>query len=180
MKHGLSLGLLVCVLGLAGCATHLEGARYESVEPKFDLFAFFDGPVKAWGLVQGRDGELIQRFTVEIDGRLDGDRLVLDETFEYAIGDGPKTRTWVIEKQSDGGYFGSAGDILGTASGQSFGNAFNWQYVMDIPVGDRLITVQFDDWFWALDESRIFNRSYLQKFGFDVAEVTIFMERLQK
>jgi hypothetical protein len=37
--------------------------------------------------------------------------------------------------------------------------------------------VRFEDWFWALDKNRIMNRSYLQKFGFDVAEVTIFMER---
>jgi len=37
--------------------------------------------------------------------------------------------------------------------------------------------VQFEDWFWALDDSRILSRSYLQKFGFDVAEVTLLMER---
>jgi hypothetical protein len=38
--------------------------------------------------------------------------------------------------------------------------------------------VQFNDWIWALDGSRIVNRSYIQKFGLDIAEVTIFMERL--
>ena len=48
---------------------------------------------------------------------------------------------------------------------------------MEIPVGQRTIEVQFEDWFWALDDSRILSRSYLQKFGFDVAEVTLFMER---
>lgn len=178
MKHGFRGWVLLCAIALTGCATHLEGGRYQRVEPKFDLFAFFDGPVRAWGLVQGRDGELVQRFIVDIDGRMEGNQLILDETFEYAIGEGPKTRTWVIEKRGDGGYSGSAGDISGLANGQSFGNAFHWQYEMDIPVGERMIRVQFSDWFWALDESRLFNRSYLQKFGFDVAEVTIFMERL--
>jgi hypothetical protein len=48
---------------------------------------------------------------------------------------------------------------------------------MDIPVDDTLYEVSFEDWFWAIDDRRLFNRSYLQKFGFDVAEVTIFMER---
>ena len=37
--------------------------------------------------------------------------------------------------------------------------------------------VRFEDWIWALHKRRILNRSYIQKFGFDVAEITIFMER---
>ena len=48
---------------------------------------------------------------------------------------------------------------------------------MDLPVGDRTYRVRFDDWIFALDAQRIVNRSYLQKFGIDVAEVTIFMQR---
>jgi len=66
---------------------------------------------------------------------------------------------------------------LGEASGESFGNAFHWSYRMEIPVGQRTVEVQFEDWFWALDDSRILSRSYLQKFGFDVAELTLLMER---
>jgi hypothetical protein len=48
---------------------------------------------------------------------------------------------------------------------------------MDIPFDDALYEVGFEDWFWVIDERRLFNRSYIQKFGFDMAEVTIFMER---
>ena len=173
----LRIWTVVCALLISGCATTIDGSRYRSVAPAFELFAFFDGTVKAWGLVQGRDGEVIQRFEVDIEGTVDGDRLTLDETFRYGIGDGPKTRVWVIERQSNGTYLGRAGDVNGTAKGVSFGNALNWQYSMEIPVGERTIEVHFDDWFWALDEQRIMNRSYLQKFGFDVAEVTLFMER---
>lgn len=177
MKKLLWMGLALMWTLLSGCATQLNGERYQSVQPAFDLFQFFDGPVKAWGLVQGRDGELVQRFTVMIEGRIEGDRLTLDETFEYDLGSGPATRTWVIERGSEGIYQGTAGDVLGVASGQSHGNAFHWTYRMDIPVGDRTMEVAFEDWFWALDDRRIFNRSYVQKFGFDVAEVTLFMER---
>ena len=95
----------------------------------------------------------------------------------YGIGDGAKQRTWMIDKLPDGSYRGFAHDVLGEASGESFGNAFHWSYRMEIPVGQRTIEVQFEDWFWALDDSRILTRSYLQKFGFDVAEVTLLMER---
>ncbi|MGA1109606.1 MAG: DUF3833 family protein, partial [Pseudomonadales bacterium] len=74
-------------------------------------------------------------------------------------------------------YRGQAGDVLETALGQAYGNAFRWTYRMSIPVGGRSFDVRFEDWFWAVDERRIMNRSYLQKFGLDVAEVTLFMER---
>ena len=163
---------------LSGCATRIQGPNYLTVEPSFDLFQFFDGSVKAWGLVQNRSGELVQRFEVDIKGTVEGDRLTLDEQFYYAVGEGVAERTWVIERQSDGTYVGDAGDILGSAQGQSFGNAFHWSYRMAIPVAKREIEVAFEDWFWAIDDRRLLNRSYLQKLGFDVAEVTIFMERV--
>ena len=48
---------------------------------------------------------------------------------------------------------------------------------MDLPGEDQTYRFKFDDWIFALDDRRILNRSYIQKFGLDVAEVTIFMER---
>lgn len=171
--------LLICCITavLSGCATTIHGPNYQAVEPPLDLFEFFDGSVKAWGLVQNRSGELVQRFEVDIEGRVEGNRLILDEVFQYSIGEGVLERTWHIDRREDGSYEGSAADILEEAHGRSFGNAFHWTYRMAIPVGERVIEVTFEDWFWALDEKRLFNRSYLQKFGFDVAEVTLFMER---
>lgn len=171
--------LWVCVIavGLSGCATSLDGQRYLSIEPSFDLFQFFDGEVKAWGLVQNRDGEVIQKFEVDIQGSIMGDQITLDETFQYAVGKGPTKRAWQIVRLDDGQYRGTAGDILGEAVGSTYGNAFRWSYRMDIPVDDTVYEVSFEDWFWVIDDRRLFNRSYIQKFGFDVAEVTIFMER---
>ncbi len=171
--------LWICVIavGLSGCATSLDGQRYLSIEPSFDLFQFFDGEVKAWGLVQNRDGEVIQKFEVDIQGSIMGNQITLDETFQYAVGKGPIKRAWRIVRLDDGQYRGTAGDILGEAVGSTYGNAFRWSYRMDIPVDDTVYEVSFEDWFWVIDDRRLFNRSYIQKFGFDVAEVTIFMER---
>jgi hypothetical protein len=169
----------VCALlvGLSGCATSIDGERYRSITPSFDLFQFFDGEVKAWGLVQKRSGEVVQKFEVDIQGSIVGDHLTLDETFQYAVGTGSEKRVWQITRLANGQYQGTAGDILGEATGSTYGNAFHWTYRMDIPVDDTLYEVSFEDWFWAIDDRRLFNRSYIQKFGFDVAEVTIFMER---
>lgn len=171
------LALLLCTWLASGCATRLDGSGYRGQEPQFDLFEFFGGEVRAWGLVQNRSGEVVQRFTVDIAGRVEGDRLRLDETFTYALGEGVERRVWTIVRNADGHYTGSAGDIRGKAEGRSFGNAFRWTYAMDLPVGEGSFRVRFDDWIWAMDEDTIVNRSYIQKFWLDVAEVTLFMQR---
>ena len=162
---------------LSGCATKLDGERYRDLQPSFDLFNFFDGEVMAWGVVQNRKGELVQRFEVSILGDIKDNTLTLDETFRYGLGRGVEKRVWSIERLPDGRYRGSAGDILGEATGDGYGNAFRWRYSMDLPLDDGTVRVKFDDWIWALDDSRIINRSYIQKFSLDVAEVTIFMQR---
>ena len=170
--------MLLASLWLGGCATSLDGSRYLDQSPAFDLFGFFSGEVRAWGIVQNRQGEVVQRFSVDILGSVSGDSLTLDETFAYGLGEGVTSRVWTITRRGDGRYEGSAGDILDTASGAAFGNAFRWSYAMELPVGEKSYRVVFDDWIFALDDRRIVNRSYIQKFGLDVAEVTIFMERV--
>ena len=162
---------------LSGCSVSLSGDDYESQTPEFNITQFFDGNVKAWGIVQNRSGEVVQRFEVVIKGRYDGATLVLDETFKYGLGDGPKERTWTITQVSDGIYSGKASDIESPATGIAHGNAFNFSYEMDLPVDDTTYRVAFDDWFFAMDENTMMNRSYIKKFGLVMAEVTIFMQR---
>lgn len=96
---------------LTGCSVSVDGNDYKAVSPVFDIEQFFDGDVKAWGIVQNRSGEVVQRFTVDINGRIDGDTLTLDETFIYGVGEGPTSRTWTIVKQADNSYIGRASDI---------------------------------------------------------------------
>ncbi len=86
-------------------------------------------------------------------------------------------RTWRITPTGNGVYEGRAGDILGVAKGTSYGNAFNFQYEMDLPVDDTTYQVAFDDWFWAMGDGTLMNRSYVKKFGLVMAEVTIFMQQ---
>ena len=165
------------MLGTVGCSVSVDGNDYQAVSPRFDLFQFFDGNVKAWGIVQNRSGDVVQRFVVDIAGTVNNDTLTLDETFDYGVGEGPTSRTWTIVKQGDNIFTGSATDIPGPATGTSCGNAFNFNYQMTLPVDDTSYDVTFDDWFWAFDDSTMMNRSYIRKFGIVVAEVTIFMQK---
>lgn len=177
LSHLRSLFLVCCLFLLTGCSIAIDGESYEQVSPRFDLESFFDGNVKAWGIVQNRSGDVVQRFIVNIDAYQQDGNLILDETFEYGVGDGPLTRVWTLTKNSDGSYTGKAGDIAGPATGRSFGNAFNFAYEMDLDVDGTSYRVNFDDWFWAFNDETMMNRSYIKKFGIVMAEVTIFMQK---
>ena len=165
---------------LASCSSlNIDGPKYADITPDFDLFQFFDGEVEVWGIVQNRSGDLIQRFEANIQGTIDGATLTLDETFEYGYGEGATERVWKITDQYDGAYSGTASDVLNVASGKDYGNGFLWTYQIELPVGERRVTVNFQDWIWAFDENPIVNRSYIRKFGITFAEVTIFMRKKQ-
>lgn len=169
--------ILAAAFLVSACSVSVDGEKYLNAGEDFDLFEFFEGDVKAWGIVQDRDGNLLQRFEVDIIGGVQGNELTLDETFTYSIGDGAKARVWTINKLEDGSYTGGAGDIAGPASGQDFGNAFYWAYEMDLPVDNSTYRVNFQDWIWAFDDRTIVNRSYIKKFGIVWSEVTIFMQK---
>ena len=169
--------VLLMSLMLTACIGAPDGKDYEAVTPKLDIQTFFSGDVKAWGLVQDRFGEVVQRFKVDINGRMEGDTLIMDEQFDYGVGKGPSSRTWKITPDGQNSYIGRAGDINGVARGTSYGNAFNFEYEMDLPVGGTTYTVTFDDWFFAFDENTLMNRSYIKKYGVMIAEVNIFMQR---
>ncbi len=177
MRTHTGIGLAIAIALLTGCASGIDGANYTQQQPRFDLFEFFDGQVTAWGVVQDRQGNVIQRFQVDIVGSRSEQTLTLDEHFEYGLGDGVTERVWQIDRDSSGGYTGRAGDIVGTAEGTAYGNAFQWRYEMDLPVGESSYRVSFDDWFWAVGDEVLVNRSYIRKFGLTFAEVTIFMQK---
>jgi hypothetical protein len=170
-------GVLLGASLLTGCSVSIDGEDYQKTTPVFDIMQFFDGDVKAWGIVQNRSGNVVQRFVVDIEGTIEGSELTLNESFDYAVGEGPSSRIWQITQQEDGGFIGTASDIKGTAVGTSYGNAFNFHYTMDLPVDDTTYSVTFDDWFWGFDEHTMMNRSYIRKFGLVMAEVTIFMQK---
>ncbi|MCF2857765.1 DUF3833 domain-containing protein [Pseudoalteromonas sp. SMS1] len=168
--------IVVVMMVLSACRSSVHSDAYEAMSPNIDVYTFFNGQVNAWGIVQNRSGQLVQRFKVEIKGAIQqNNELVLDETFTYGYGDGVKHRVWRITSQGDG-FRGNAGDIATEATGHVYGNALRWQYEMDLPVDDTTYRVSFDDWMWAFDKCTLMNRSYIKKFGLVVAEVTIFMQ----
>jgi hypothetical protein len=146
------------------------------MEPRLDLKEYFNGSIKAWGIVQDRSGKVTRRFDVDMVGSWDGDVGTLEEEFRYYDGE-TQQRTWTITKIEEQVYTGEAGDILDHADGTLSGNAMRWAYQMDLPVGDNTFRITFDDWMFLMNDGVLVNRSYLKKFGFKVAELTLFMQK---
>jgi hypothetical protein len=60
---------------------------FQKSKPRFDLFEYFEGTTKAYGLFEDRFGKIKRQFTVTIEGTVSGDTLTLDEDFVYDEGE---------------------------------------------------------------------------------------------
>ncbi|CNL01130.1 DUF3833 domain-containing protein [Yersinia aldovae] len=166
--------LLAFLLVLSGCSADINDYQYN--KPAFDLFGYFSGETRAWGMLQNYQNKQVRRFDVVIQGSVVGDTLTLNEKFVFDDGE-HQTRIWRIIRNDDGSYQGTAGDIIGVAHGYTAGNAFNWRYDMEVKTDNGKIKLHFDDWLYRQDETHLFNQTSLRKFGVEVAKVTLFFEK---
>ena len=82
-------------------------------------------------------------------------------------------RIWRLTKHADGHYTGTADDVVGTARGQTQGNAFRWGYTLALPVDGKVYHVHFDDWMYLIDDRVMLNRATMSKFGVRLGEITL-------
>ncbi len=172
LKIMATIGVLFMLNGCGG--NNLD--YYKGTTPQADIKEYFNGPVKAWGIVQDWQGRVVGRFDVNMVGKWDGDIGTLTENFDYYNGK-KQQRVWTIKKLPNGSYEGTASDIIDKATGKTEGSAVRWNYVMDLPVDDTTYRIRFDDWMWVMNDGVLINRSYLKKFGITVSELTIFMQK---
>ena len=162
----------ILILLLSSCS-EMKPEDYKNTKPIIKIEEYFQGNVKAWGMLQGRSGEVKRQFVADMRGEFDGKNLILDETFIWSDGE-KQERRWTIKKVGDNRYEGTAPDVVGTAKGVSFGSAFKFEYKLLIPYKDKKIKVRFDDWIFKQDEKTAINKATLTKFGFKVGELTVF------
>lgn len=174
MNYSVFLVLIITIL--SGCSSSPNLSDYQDFSPKLDLKDYFTGPIKAWGIVQDRSGDVQRRFDVDMIGSWEGNVGTLEEDFEYYDGE-KQRRVWTIKKVGENEYVGTASDILGQADAKVEGNTMQWIYEMDLPVGDTNYRIQFDDWMFLMNDGVLINRSYLKKFGITVAELTLVMQK---
>jgi len=124
---------------------------FKDQKPRLIIEEYMSGNVKAWGILQNRSGKVTRQFSADLNGTWDGKQLILDEKFIWNDGE-IQTRQWKINKIDEHNYEGTAGDVVGTAKGYSYGPAFKFEYVLLVPVKGREMKITFDDWIFMQDE----------------------------
>jgi len=168
------LGLLMVSL-LSSCSS-VDVSDYQGTNPPLVLESFFNGPLKASGIVENFSGKVIRRFNVTMEASWQGTEGTIKEWFVYDDGE-TQTRIWRIQSQGKGQYTGTADDILGTAQGEARGSALRWRYDMLLPVDGDEYQVHFDDWMYLVNDKTIINKSDIIKWGITVAKVTLVIQK---
>ena len=170
MTYRRFMGAMLVALVLTGCT--MKASDFEGATPRLTVEEYFLGETQAWGLFEDRFGNLRRQFVVDIEGKMDGDVLILDERFKYADGETDR-RVWRIRKIDEHNYEGRADDVIGVARGESYGNVLNWSYDMNLAVGESTYKVHFNDWMYLQPDGVLLNRATVSKWGFTIGEVTL-------
>ena len=163
----------ILILLLNNCSSsNMKPIDFKDQKPRLIIEDYLSGNVKAWGILQNRSGKVTRQFSAELNGKWDGKKLILDETFNWSDGEVQK-RQWQINKIDQHNYEGTAGDVVGTAKGYSYGPTFKFEYVLLVPVKGKEIKITFDDWIFQQDDKVAINKATMTKFGIKVAELTV-------
>ena len=170
-----SLVIAAATTSILGCSG-VDVKTYQGERPELKLEEYLNGELTAWVVFQKRSGEVVRRFTVEIDADWSGNKGTLDERFTYSDGT-TQRRVWTIINNGNGSYTGTADDVIGEAVGKTAGNALRWAYTLDLAVDDKNYKVDFDDWMYLMDDEVMINRSVMKKFGVKLGEVILFFRK---
>jgi hypothetical protein len=166
-----SSGALLVLFIVSGCAV-MKPTDFEDATPRLLIEEYFQGETQASGLFEDRFGNLRRQFVVDITGIWDGKVLVLNEQFHFSDGETDQ-RIWTITKTGRDTYEGRADDVIGIAKGESHGNALNWQYDLNLKVGDGTLRVHFNDWMFLQPSGVLLNRAKVTKLGVEIGTVTL-------
>ena len=165
----------LCGLFIASCSSN-KIDQYAKTTPKLDLQTFLNGNIKGYGIVEDYKSNITKRFNFYGNASWNGDEGTFNEKIVYSDGN-IESRIWSIHKISTSMYEATTPDVIGKARIKVAGNTMNWQYTMNIKVNDSIYKINFDDWMYLMPDGQLINRNYFKKFGFNVGELTLFMEK---
>ncbi|UTF60011.1 DUF3833 domain-containing protein [Gilvimarinus sp. DA14] len=168
--------ILTCLLLLQACAGP-DIQTYEGRTPAFAPEEFFTGKLVAHGVLKDRSGEVTRSFQADIDASWHNGVGTLDEQFVFDDGE-TQTRVWTLTPTGKDSFDATAGDVIGTGSGQIAGNALNLNYTLEIDYRGEKLALAVDDWMWRVSDDVVINQSTLSKWGFTVGSIQLVIRKL--
>lgn len=164
--------VLFAVFIITGC-TGMKIEDFNNKTPEFIPQEYFNGNLRAYGLVKDRSGNIIRTFKGTMKGSWDENGIgTLDEYFVYDDGE-EMIRTWTLKPKGDKEFIATADDIVGPSKMIANGNTVVLDYVMRVPYKDSTIDLSVRDWLHLQEDGVIINHSKMKKFGFVVGELVI-------
>lgn len=158
--------LLFC----AGCAS-MKVSDFAKERPLLDPVEYFTGKTASTGVMENRDGAPQEIVTTATSGRREGDVLVLEQ--DLKLGQKHQHRSWRIRRIDAHHFSATANDLVGTATGEAYGNVFTWSFTLALSPGNPLANVRMTQWMYLQPDGRtLINHSTIRKFGIVVAQVT--------
>jgi hypothetical protein len=171
---GFSIFLLS--LGMLQACSSVPVSEYADNSPTMVVEEFFNGSLRAHGIVKDRSGKVTRYFNASINAYwLDGVG-TLDEVFKFDDGE-EQRRVWKLVKDDAGNYVGSANDVVGTSMLEVAGNSLFLDYVLRIPYDDGTLDLHIDDRMYLVSERVLINESVMTKWGFNVGQITLVIEK---
>jgi hypothetical protein len=169
------LSVLASAILILGCSP-VTVQDYAGNSPTLVPEHFFDGSLTAHGVLKDRSGKVIRSFSADIKAYWEKGVGTLEEDFLFDDGEQDR-RVWTLRPTGDGSYTGTAGDVVGDGQLTVAGNSMFLEYVLRIPYGDGTLDLHIDDRMYLVSKTVLINESKMTKFGFEVGELLLVIER---
>ncbi len=175
MRTLTALLISMCFI-LAGCSS-VSVQDYAGNKPALDPTEFFNGDLVAQGVVKDRGGKVIRHFTADIKAYWEDGVGTLEEDFLFDDGEEDR-RVWTLRPHPEGGYIGTAGDVVGEGRARIAGNAMFLDYVLRVPWREDSIDLRIDDRMYLVSPDVLINESIMSKFGVQVGALLLTIRKL--
>lgn len=146
-----------------------KATDYANMTPAFAPIQHL-GNMRISGLVHGPLGKVIYRFSGTQTCQWNGNHGHVNKSL--LLDDGERFEQLASLYIRDGKVQGHADNAQGPLKGTISGNALHLTYKLKLPKHASGLVVNVDDWFYALDNGTVINRSQIHKLGYPLGDIT--------
>ena len=176
MRTFAGLSTFLLSLGLLQSCSSVPVTEYADNSPTMVVEEFFNGSLKAHGIVKDRSGKVTRYFNASIKADWVDGVGTLDEVFKFDDGE-EQNRIWKLTRDQSGGYVGTANDVVGSSALEVSGNSLFLDYVLRIPYDDGTLDLHIDDRMYLVSDRVLINESVMTKWGVKVGQITLVIEK---
>ena len=157
---------------LTGCEEK-DTRIYSKEKPVLTIQDYFNGKVKAYGIVQTWTGKVVERFVIDMQGSWQGQEGIVKEKIIDSL-HGQQNREWHFRLIDQNHFVGTAQDTVGELKGEQYGNTIHARYRLKIHSSNgKIYEFDFDEWFFRIDDRIVLDRTRMKKYGVTIGQITL-------